>query len=253
MLRSLLVLVFLQGAASSGQAQGSGDRLPVPVIEAAGGTARAGAAGRVERMPEAAALAHVRSAADEALTAAMLAEEDRDERLRRLADAEAHARDALALHPRDARARFLLGAAIGMGIQYEGGRSKMESAREVRALAESILGDDPRDPGGLHLMGQLHAAAMRLGGIEKFLARTLFGGTPLENASWEDAEASFRAALDVEPGNPAHRLELARVLRDTGRTDEARRELQRIVESTDLSPLADHFRRRAWATLAGMR
>lgn len=255
MVRAFLVLVSLCGAASSGRAQtGSALPLPVPSVEARRPPAGAvTGASRVERLPDAAAFLRIRGAADDALTAAMLAEEDRQERLLRLADARSHARAALVLRPDDARARFLLGAAIGMGIAYEGGRAKMRSAAEVRELADAILADDARDAGGLHLMGQLHAAAMRLGAIEKFLARTLFGGRVVEDASWESAEAAFRGALAAEPANPAHRLELARVLRDTGRTDEARQELQRIVESTEMGPLADLYRRQAWAKLDALQ
>lgn len=178
---------------------------------------------------------------------------DMDGREQWLRRAEAYARRAAALRPDMAEPRYLIGAALGLRTAHEPMRSRLRLAAEIREQAEAVLLEDPAHPGALHLIGQLNAAAMRLDGFTRFLARTLFASEVLDGASWAKAEAAFRGALNAEPGNPAHRIELAVLLRDTGRTEEARAELRAIIEGPHTGPVGEHFRRRAIEALAGLR
>lgn len=246
----MVVGMLMAGASVAAAQQADDDSVRLPDVEPALVNAPRGmAAGRVEAVNRDAIFARHLEASDSALTAAMLAQDRPDERHDQLAQARAHARAALTLKPQDPEALFNLGAAIGLGVDRLSGRARMQAAGEVRRLTDSILADQPNHPGGLHLDGQLHAAAMRLGGIERFLARTIFGGDVLDGASWEAAERSFRAAMKVDPDNPAHRYELARVLRDTGREAEARQLLQQIVRSPTRHAVAELYRKRAIAQL----
>lgn len=66
---------------------------------------------------------------------------------------------------------------------------------------------------------------------------------------WERAETSLREALDVEPDNPMHRIELALLLHDTGRTDAARDQLRRVLANPDASPLVAYYKEQARGAL----
>lgn len=194
-------------------------------------------------------------AADLAITLAVLAGDRGDEAERRdwLTRAEAYAREAHALEPERAEPRFLIAAALGLGAVHQPVRERIRTAAEVREHAEAVLLLDPGHAGALHLVGQLNAAAMRLNPFLRFVAKTVLGGDALGGASWARAEAAFRGAINREPGNPAHRVELARVLRDTGRIDEARAELEAALALESRDPLAPHFRARAERVLAALR
>lgn len=196
-----------------------------------------------------ASFARLKRAANLSLDLAVLSGSDPAERVRLLREAEGYARQALAHRPDDLDARFLIGAAIGLRVQHMETRQKMRMAEEIRGIVAGILERDPSHAGGLHLQGRLHAAAMRLSAIERFLGRTLLGADLLGEASWKEAEQSFREALRSEPDNPAHRWELAQVLADTDREDEARSELERILALDGRSALLAHFRDRARAEL----
>ena len=196
-----------------------------------------------------ATFARLRRAAELTLDLAILAEDDPDGRVRLLEEAESYARQALELRPGDLDARFLMGAAMGLRVQYMPTRAKMRMAERIQSISDAILAEDPTHAGGLHLRGQLNAAAMRLSALERFIGRTVLGGGTLGDASWETAEQSFRGAIRSEPDNPAHRWELARVLRDTGREDEARAELRTLLDMDGHQELLAFYRAKARAAL----
>lgn len=184
-------------------------------------------------------------AAELTLDLAMLAEEDPGRQVDLLVEAESYARRALELRPDALDTRFLVGAAIGMRVEHMGSRDKMKAAEEVRQIADGILDRDPEHVGGLHLIGRLNAAAMRMNALERFLGRMLLGASLLGAASWDEAERCFRAAVRAEPSNPAHRWELALLLLDTGREAEARAELARVLALGGPGPILAWFRDRA--------
>ena len=188
-----------------------------------------------------------------ALTLALLHEpgsEDREGWLRR---AERLAREAVATEPDDLDALFVVGAAIGLRAPYVSLGARIELAEQVLACSQKILAVDPSHAGGLHLYGQLNAAGMRLNAVVRFVAQRVLGGDVLDDASWAEAESAFRAAIRAEPENPAHRLELAYVLRETGRVAAAREQLSRILGAPDPRPLGDYYRREAWRALSALR
>jgi hypothetical protein len=74
-----------------------------------------------------------------------------------------------------------------------------------------------------------------LNAFERMAANAVLGGVP-RGASYENAEAAFRKAIEHEPGYVNHRLEYARLLHALHRDAEARRELQK---ATSLPPTSD--------------
>ena len=189
-------------------------------------------------------------AAHLSITLGLMADGREAEQVEYLKDAEAYARRAVEAAPRDPDARFLFAAALGLRAKHEPVKLRMKMAEMILEQSETILELEPGHAGGLHLRGQLHAAGMRLNPVLRFLARTMMGAELLAGASWEVAEQSFREALEVEPDDPSHRLELVRLLRDTDREAEAAEEARRILESERADPLAAYYKRQARAVLA---
>lgn len=104
------------------------------------------------------------------------------------------ARGLVAETPDDPEAHYLLSVALGYHLEHQGLRRKFGIAAEVRAEAERALELDPDHPGAHHVLGRLHAGAMRLNRVARFILREVLGASALEGASWERAEAHFRAA-----------------------------------------------------------
>jgi tetratricopeptide (TPR) repeat protein len=151
-----------------------------------------------------------------------LAAPTREEAERAFLDALEAARAQVASSPDDAEAHYLLDVALGYHLEHRGIRTKLRLAAEVRAAAEHALELDPRHAGAHHVLGRLHAGAMRLDRLERLVVREVLGGSVLEGASWERAEAYFLEALRLEPSNPRHGMELGSLYLDTHRRERAR-------------------------------
>jgi uncharacterized protein (TIRG00374 family) len=131
--------------------------------------------------------------------------------------------------PDDADAHFLLAVALGYHLEHQGLRKKFALGAEVRAEAERALELDPCHPGAHHVLGRLHAGAMRLNGVARLVLRKVLGASVLEGASWEEAEYHFREARRLEPASPRHAMELGALYISTGRPELARPVLDEAI------------------------
>jgi uncharacterized protein HemY len=71
-----------------------------------------------------------------------------------------------------------------------------------------------------------------MSGFKRFMAKSLFGGSALKGASWEEAQRLLEVATRGGPCVPEHHLELARVYGHTGDEAGAEREFAYVRELT---------------------
>lgn len=154
------------------------------------------------------------------------------------------AREGVVGAPADPEAHYLLAVALGYHLEHQGLRRRFVMAAEVRREAERALELDPMHPGAHHVLGRLHAGAMRLNRVARVVLREVLGASVLDGASWKQAEAHFRQAWRSEPGSPRHAMELGALYLDTGRPQEAR---AMLTEAARLRP------REATDSLAAVR
>lgn len=129
-----------------------------------------------------------------------------------------------------------LAIALGRHALDQGPRARVRLAEEIQAAADRALALDSTAAAAHHVLGEWHAEIRRLSGISRFAARTLLGADTFDDASWSDAEHHLRRAVDLEPDGLIHRLALARVLIDLDREDEARSQLQEVLERPAIEP-----------------
>ena len=132
-----------------------------------------------------------------------------------------YARRAVAAAPSDPDAHFHLSRALGRTALALGPRDRVKYGIEVRASALRALELQPRHAGALHVMGVWHAEVMRLNGLARTVARAFLGGQVFGTASWQEATRALEGAVAIEPNRIVHRLDLARIYRDTKRSAEA--------------------------------
>mgnify|MGYP000698830197 CR=1 FL=1 len=173
-------------------------------------------------------LAGVR-AAEQHVAAAIVAGRGQD-RTAAAARAEAAARQALAIAPDGVDARVWLAVALGLKAEAMGGRDQLRMGREAHELALAALAADPEHACAHHVVGRVHGAAMRMSGMARFLAGRILGSDLARHASWDQAEQHLRRAAELEPDAIQHPLELAKVLKDRGRADEARTLLLPLID-----------------------
>lgn len=161
-----------------------------------------------------------------------------------------YARRAVRVNERDAEAHFQLARAIGRTALSVSPKERLAYALDVRTEAERALALDPRHAGALHILGVWHAEVMRLNGVTKFLAKTFMGAKVLDSASWEEATRMLEQAVALEPQRLVHRLDLARIYRDSGRPNDARTAYKAALSASLIDANDDLYKLEAERELA---
>lgn len=146
---------------------------------------------------------------------------------------EKMARRCATLYPDSANGHFFLAVALGRVALHEGGKRKIQRAKEIKAEAERALQADPRHDGAMHVLGRWNYEFAELNFIERAIAKIVFGGLP-SGASYEQAARHFAQAVHCRPEVPVHHYELARTLLKLHRVDEARQHLEECMALPDL-------------------
>lgn len=173
-------------------------------------------------------------------------------RLISLRQAEAEARAAIALDSTSADAHYWLAAALGLEADEQGGLAKIAAARGAYAETLATLRLDPQHPGAHHILGRLHAGALRLSRINRLIARGLGLGEILRQASWTSAEENLRFAAERDPERWVHPLELAKLLVRRDRGPEGAAILRDLAGRAPRHALDRHYQAEARTLLARM-
>lgn len=171
------------------------------------------------------------------LVEASVAADDDDRAKEILREAEGLARRAVVGKEAVVGRRFALAAVLGMRTDIEGGRTKVGTASALYEELRVVLELDPDHTRARYMMGRLHAGVRRMGGVTRWLATNLLGGSVLKEASWEEAERHLAFAESHAPEVPDHHLQLARLYGDTGRPDLAAEEARHVLALEARSPL----------------
>lgn len=139
----------------------------------------------------------------------------------------------------DAEGHFMVANALGQLSRTRGGKERVRFAKVIYDEATAALAIDPRHDGAHHVLGAWHAEVKRLSGIEKFFARTFFGGGFLDEASWDSSVVHLERAVELKPDYLFHRLELAQTYLDVDRAADARRQLEEVLRLPPTSDVSD--------------
>jgi hypothetical protein len=147
---------------------------------------------------------------------------------------EADLRADATAHPSDEGASYRLISLLAARANVAQGRTALEVADELHRLVTDLLEAHPDHAGAHHILGRLHAAGMRMGRMERFVARTLLGAGLLGHLSWDGARRHLEAAERLDPCTPDHHYELARLLAERGDPGAARVEIEHVLALVDV-------------------
>jgi len=126
------------------------------------------------------------------------------------------ARKAIAAEPNRPEGHFWMAANMGTLAESFGLRQGLKYRKPVKEALETTLRLDP---------------AFQQGSADRALGRWYLKVPGLFGGSHTQAEAHFRASLRYNPNSTASHFFLAELLIDDGRKDEARAELQRVIDA----------------------
>ena len=117
---------------------------------------------------------------------------------------------------------------------------------------QAIALDSTNDP-AYHVMGAWNAEIERLSGMTRFFAKTLFGAGFMDRANWDDAQRYLERAIELNPRNIYHHLELARVYVDVKKYSAAREQLTLIHDLPISDVLDERYKKEAQELLDEIR
>jgi tetratricopeptide (TPR) repeat protein len=127
---------------------------------------------------------------------------------------------AAALNPKDPVNVLSLAVCHGKLALYSDTADKVRYSRLVKDEAEQALALDPNYSWGHHVLGRWHYEVATLGAASKFLVRLIYGGLP--PASFDEGVRHLRRAVELEPAELDHQLELGFACAAAGQPAQAR-------------------------------
>jgi hypothetical protein len=159
------------------------------------------------------------------------------ERRQMLEEGIAAARTAARLRPERPEGHFWSAANMGALAESFGLRQGLKYRGAIKEALLTVLKLDP---------------AFQRGSADRALGRWYFKVPGLFGGSRQKSEAHLRQSLTYHPHSTASRFFLAETLLEAGRRDEARGELQRVLDAPldpDWTPEDREFKRKAQALL----
>jgi len=143
---------------------------------------------------------------------------------RHLVAGENHARQAIALDSTVAEGFTWLAAALGYRALISSTAEQLALLKEILEATDRAIRLNPDDDIAYSIRGSTFRALGNVGWFQRGVADLLLGGVP--EGGFAEAEACLEEAVRLAPGIMRHRYELAVLLLDRGREDEARRMLK---------------------------
>lgn len=157
---------------------------------------------------------------------------------------------AVALAPKNPENVLSLAVCHGKLGVYSDTETKIQYSRLVKEEAERALTLDPNYAWAHHVLGRWHYEVATLGFAARFVVRLIYGGLPA--ASTAEAVRQLRRAVELEPGELAHQLELGFALAADGQKENARAQFQKGLALPSREKHDDLAKARARSALASL-
>ncbi|MEJ7611727.1 MAG: hypothetical protein WKF88_11160 [Ferruginibacter sp.] len=138
-----------------------------------------------------------------------------------------YARTALRLYPESDLANVTMGIAVGKSILLKSGKEKISAAKELKAYAEKALKVNPNNFKAWSILGKWNFEVSNLSGLERGLAKIIYGGLP--PASLKTAISCYEKAAALSPAYLYNYLELAKAYHRNKEHQKANRQLQTLL------------------------
>ena len=143
--------------------------------------------------------------------------------------AEYFARRAIELNETGSNGHLFLSIALGRVALNVGAKERMRLAKEIKMEADKAIEYDPGNDIAHHVVGRWHRRLANLSWVEKGFANIFLGGIP-EEATMENAVASFKKAIELNPEKISHHLELGITYREMDKNELAVAQFQKCLE-----------------------
>jgi len=157
-----------------------------------------------------------------------LPEKAKEEKEAGFAQAVALCERAIAINPDGWEGHLYLAKALGRLALFRGGKEKINMSRRIREEVDKTLALNPESDLAYHILGRWHQNLANLSWLLKSFAKILYGGVP--PGTNEEAVEAFQKAIQYNPDNIVHYLELARTYQYMGKKSMMIDPLNKVLE-----------------------
>jgi TRAP transporter T-component len=150
-------------------------------------------------------------------------------------------RKAIAIEPNRPEGHFWMAANMGALAESFGLRQGLKYRKPIKEALETVLRLDP---------------VFQQGSADRALGRWYYKVPRLFGGSAKESEAHLRASLTYSPNSIASHFFLAELMLDTGRKEQGRAELQKVLDAPldpKWAPEDRDFKRKAQRALRSLR
>ena len=133
--------------------------------------------------------------------------------------AKIYAETALRIDPNNSEANALMAVALGRSSMSKSGKEKVMTAKEIKKYVDIAIKNDPQNFKAWHVLGRWHYEISNLNGLERAMAKVLYGGVP--SASIRQSIYAFEKARAITPEFILNYLEMAKAYKQNNNTDKA--------------------------------
>ena len=153
-----------------------------------------------------------------------------------------YAEAALTVDASDAHAHLAKSIAEGRIALDAGTKERVQRSRAVKKHAERAIELDSTLARAYHVRARWNREASDLNFFERAIVKTVYGGLP--ESSFEQAVRDFKRAIELE-NERFHHLELAKTYLKMDRPNDARAELQTVLELPATDPFDQKYKAEA--------
>ena len=175
----------------------------------------------------------------------------REEKLRLGRIALEYSQRAAALAPGNAEAQLAIAISYGKILPFLGTKEQIKASGYIKDSVDRTLELDPQNDLAWHILGRWHRTLSDVSAVKRGVASLIYGKLPQTTA--EDAVKCFEKALEINPRRLIHYVELGRTYAQIGKTDEARRLIEKGLAMPNLEKDDLETKRRGQETLAKLQ
>jgi tetratricopeptide (TPR) repeat protein len=132
-----------------------------------------------------------------------------------------YSRRAAACGPKDCDAQLATAITLGKMLPYLPTKEQVSASPRIKESVDKALELDPSDDTAWHILGRWHRVLADVNIVKRTMAGLLYGNLP--KGSINEAERAMQKAIELNPNRLMHYIELGRIYAQMGRTDDARR------------------------------
>ncbi len=175
----------------------------------------------------------------------------KEEKLRLGKIALSYGERAAVLAPNNSDAQLSVAITYGRMLALKSTKERIDISRRIKASVDRALKVDPGNDTAWHVQGRWHQGYAELSSVKRAMGEMAFGKLP--ESTYEDAARSFEKAAKANPRRLMHVIELGITYGKMGRTQEARRLIEKGLAMPNTEKDDPVLKQRARVELEGLQ